>query len=145
MKIVIASDHGGFYAKSEVIKFLISKGYEVIDKGCYSKERANYAQYAIKAAEDIKNGYATFGILICSSGEGVCIAANKVKGIRCGIGYNDEVSHLLREHNDANMIAFGANFMDIEDIKRRIIIFLNSQFEGDRHIERVDTIKNYEN
>ena len=68
MKIVIASDHGGFYAKSEVIKFLISKGYEVIDKGCYSKERANYAQYAIKAAEDIKNGYATFGILICSSG-----------------------------------------------------------------------------
>ena len=68
----------------------------------------------------------------------------RLAGIRCGIGYNDEVSHLLREHNDANMIAFGANFMGIEDIKRRIIIFLNSQFEGDRHIERVNTIKNYE-
>ena len=145
-KLVVAygCDHGGYPYKEQVIKHLEERGYEVIDCGTYSKESCNYPEPAIKTAEMVASKKADYGVLVCNTGEGVSISANKVKGIRCGIGYNDEVSHLLREHNDANMIAFGANFMDIEDIKRRIIIFLNSQFEGDRHIERVDTIKNYE-
>ena len=74
----------------------------------------------------------------------MAIAANKVKGIRCGIGYNDEVSHLLREHNDANMISFGAKFMSTSDVLRRVDIFIHARFEGGRHEKRVDTIKNEE-
>ena len=105
MKISIASDHGGFKYKEEIKKHLISKGYQVIDEGTNSLDSCNYAEFALKAAEDVANKRADFGVLVCSSGEGVAIAANKVKGVRCGIGYNDTVSKLLRGHNDANMIA----------------------------------------
>ena len=86
-----------------------------------------------------------FGILICNSGEGVSIAANKVKGVRCGLGYNDDVARLIRQHNDCNMVSFGASFMSIEDILRRVDIFLNTDFEGGRHCLRVNTFVDYEN
>lgn len=145
MKISIASDHGGFKYKEEIKKHLISKGYQVIDEGTNSLDSCNYAEFALKAAEDVANKRADFGVLVCSSGEGVAIAANKVKGVRCGIGYNDTVSKLLRGHNDANMIAFGALYMDLEDVIRRVDIFLDSSFEGGRHQKRVDTIQDYEN
>ena len=81
-----------------------------------------------------------FGIVICTSGEGIMMAANKVPGVRCGLGYNDEVSRLMRQHNDANMIAFGAKFMTNEEVINRIKIFLNTNFEGGRHALRVDLI-----
>lgn len=144
MKIVIGSDHAGFLRKEEVKEFLKEKGYEVIDVGTNSTESCNYAEFALKAAEMVGKHEVDLGVLVCSSGEGISIAANKVKGVRCGIGYNDDVSHLLREHNDANMIAFGASFMDKEEVLKRVQIFLNASFQGGRHEKRVNTIKDYE-
>lgn len=144
-RISLGCDHGGYEAKEIVKKHLLNNGYEVIDVGTYSTESCNYAIYGINAAKKVANKEVDFGIVICSSGEGISIAANKIKGIRCGVGYNDDVAHLLREHNDANMIAFGAKFMQTEDIIRRIDIFLKSNFEGGRHQIRVNTIIEEEN
>ncbi len=144
MKISIACDHGGYEAKEEVVSYLKEKGYEVIDYGTYSLDSCNYPEFAFKAAEAVSRKEAEKGILICSSGEGVCMCANKVKSIRCGIGYNDDVAHLIVEHNHANMIAFGAKFMSVEDIKRRIDIFLSSKPLDGRHEIRVSMIEDYE-
>ena len=144
MKIAVASDHAGYNYKSEIIKHLTNLGYEIIDCGTHSLDSCDYPIFAKEAANKVANKEATFGVLVCSSGEGIMIAANKVKGIRCGIGYNDEVSHLLREHNDANMISFGAKFMSTSDVLRRVDIFIHARFEGGRHEKRVDTIKNEE-
>lgn len=141
MVISVASDHAGYEYKNEVINYLLSKGYQVIDCGTNSKESCDYPIYGKEAARMIKIGKAEFGVLICSSGEGIMMAANKIPGIRCGIGYNDEVAKLLREHNNANMISFGANFMKLEDIYKRIDIFLNTPFAGGRHERRVNEIE----
>ena len=94
--------------------------------------------------EKVKNKEADKGILICNSGEGVAISANKVKGIRCGIGYNNDVAHLVVEHNNCNMIAFGAHFFSVEQIMEMVDIFLSSKFEGGRHEIRVNIISDYE-
>ena len=141
MRIAIGSDHAGFLAKEEVIKFLKENGYEVEDVGTNSKDSCDYPIFGKKVAELVANGSAKYGVVICSSGEGIMMAANKVKGIRCGIAYNDEVASLLRQHNDANVISFGANFINIEDIKRRLKIFLNTDFLGERHLRRVNLIE----
>lgn len=141
MRIAIGSDHAGFLAKEEVVKFLKQEGYEVEDVGTYSKDSCDYPIFGRKVGELVTSKNCEFGVVICSSGEGIMMAANKVKGIRCGIAYNDQTAELLRQHNDANVISFGANFMDIEDIKRRLIIFLNTDFLGERHLRRVNLIE----
>lgn len=143
-KISIGADHGGFEAKEVIKKHLIDIGYDVVDCGTNSTASCNYAEFALKAAELVGNNECSLGILFCSTGEGVAIAANKVRGVRCGIGYNDEVSRLLKQHNDANMIAFGAKYMNINDILRRTDIFLSSDFDGGRHCVRVETINKYD-
>lgn len=145
MKISLASDHGGFECKEKVKDYLLSKGYEVIDCGTDSLDSCNYPEFAFKASELVKVKKVDKGILICTSGEGVAIAANKVKGVRCGIGYNDEVSRLVVEHNHCNMIAFGAKYMELKDILNRIDIFLNAKEADGRHQIRVDEIIDYEN
>ncbi len=145
IRVVLGNDHGGFEAKEVVKTHLINCGYDVIDVGTSSKESCNYAYFALEAAKKISSKEANFGILICNSGEGVSIAANKVKGVRCGIGYNDDVARLIRQHNDCNMISFGASFMSVEDILRRVDIFLHTSFEGGRHCLRVQTFIDYEN
>ena len=143
MRLAIGCDHGGFNYKERLKKDLEELGHEVIDCGTYSNERCDYPVFAFKVGEEVaKNG--GLGILICNSGEGVAICANKVKGIRAGIGYNDQVAELLREHNDANVITFGANFQTYEEVLNRIKIFISSSFAGDRHERRVNLIKNYE-
>ncbi len=143
-KIFIASDHAGFEKKEIVKKALIQEGFDMVDVGTFDKTSCDYPNFAFRCAEEvIKNK--SFGILICSSGEGIMIAANKVKGIRAGVGYNDDVAALLREHNDANMIAFGASFMREEDIINRSIIFLTTSCLEGRHRRRVDLIETYEN
>src|SRR5574344_2094219 len=140
MKIALGSDHAGFAAKEEVKKFLADNKYEVIDVGTYTNESCNYAEFGIKAAELVKSKECEYGVIICGSGEGISIAANKIKGIRCGIGYNDEVSKLLRQHNDANMIAFAGRFMKVEEVLPRVDLFLSTPFEGGRHVTRVEKI-----
>ncbi len=141
MKISIGSDHAGYLYKEEIKKYLASKNIEVFDCGTYSQESCDYPIFAKKAASMVASAEVDYGILVCSSGEGIMITANKIKGIRCGIGYNDDVARLIKQHNNANMIAFGASFMDLKDVLHRIDIFLNTEFEGGRHLRRVNEIE----
>lgn len=144
LRIAIGSDHGGVDQKDEVVKYLKSKGYEVVDVGTNSHDSCHYPVFGAEVAKRVANKECDYGIVICTSGEGICMAANKVKGVRCGIGYNDDVSRLMRQHNDANVIAFGAKFMDTKDVLKRIDIFLSTEFEGGRHQTRVDMISELE-
>ena len=139
LKISIGSDHGGLDYKEAIKKHLEGK-YEVIDVGTYSEDSCHYPQFGIAAAKLVSSGQCDFGIVVCTSGEGIMIAANKIKGVRCALGYCDEVSALARQHNDANMIAFGQKFMALEDVLRRVDIFLSTDFEGGRHATRVQMI-----
>ncbi len=141
MKISIASDHAGYAYKEEIKKYLAVKGHEMVDCGTYSLESCDYPIFAKAAALKVANKEVDFGVLVCSSGEGIAIAANKVKGVRAGIAYNDDVARLMRQHNNANMIAFGASFMKLEDVLKRIDIFLDTKFEGGRHERRVNEIE----
>ena len=143
-KVVIGSDHAGFEAKEQLKEFLKGEGYDVTDVGTDSLLSCDYPDFAFKVGETVMKDH-ILGVLICGSGEGAEMAANKVNGVRAAIGYNDEVSRLARQHNDANVITFGARFMDIKDIERRSIIFLTTAFEGGRHQKRVDKILEYEN
>ena len=141
MKIAIGSDHGGFELKEAIIKHLEKKGHKVFDYGTNSTDSCNYPLYGASVAKSVTSGESDYGIVVCTSGEGICISANKIKGIRCGIGYNDDDTKLMRQHNDANMIAFGEKFMKEKDVLRRVDIFLSTEFEGGRHALRVDMIK----
>ena len=141
MKLSIGSDHAGYNYKQEIIKYLEGKGHEVIDCGTNSLDSCDYPIFGRAAAELVAAGKVDFGILVCSSGEGIMMTANKVKGVRAGLAYNDDVARLIRQHNNANMIAFGANFMKLEDVLHRIDIFLATEFEGGRHERRVNEIE----
>lgn len=144
LKIAIGCDHGGLESKNYLVDALKKDGYEIIDVGTYTNESCHYPDFGIKVAELVRDKKANFGVVICTSGEGIMIAANKVKGIRCGLAYNDDVARLMRQHNDANIISFGAKFMTNDEILRRTKIFLKTEFEGGRHQNRVDIISNYE-
>lgn len=141
MKISIGSDHAGYAYKEEIKKYLTKKGHQVEDTGTFSTDSCDYPIFGRAAAEKVANKEVDFGIVVCSSGEGIMMTANKVKGVRCGLAYNDDVARLIRQHNNANMIAFGANFMKLEDVLKRIDIFLSTDFEGGRHERRVNEIE----
>ena len=140
MKIAVGSDHGGLTYKNEIKKHLESLGHEVIDCGTYSEESCHYPVYGEAVARKVANKEANYGVVVCTSGEGISMAANKVPGVRCGIAYNDEVARLMRQHNNANVISFGQKFMALDDVLRRVDIFLTTEFEGGRHQTRVEMI-----
>ncbi|MCR4879767.1 MAG: ribose 5-phosphate isomerase B [Bacilli bacterium] len=140
MKIAIGCDHGGYELKEQLRRYLSNNGHEVIDCGTDSVESVHYPVFAKMVAKNVLNGKAERGILICTTGEGVSMTANRFKGIRCGLCYNDEVARLMRAHNDANIIAFGARFTPLEDAIKRVEIFLNTKFEGGRHQTRVEML-----
>ena len=140
MRIAIGCDHGGYELKEQLRRYLQNNGHEVIDCGTNSVESVHYPVFAKMVAKNILKGNAERGIVVCTTGEGVCIAANRYKGIRCGIAYNDEVARLMRAHNDANILAFGARFISLEDAIKRVEIFLNTNFEGGRHQTRIEMI-----
>lgn len=140
MKIALGSDHGGFDYKKELIEHLTKKDYETIDFGCFSEESCDYPDYALPAAECVKNGDADFGILICSTGIGISIAANKVPGIRCAHCHDVVSAGLTRNHNNANMLAFGAKIISKELMFEIVDTFLSSGFDGGRHQRRIDKI-----
>ncbi len=144
MKIAIGSDHGGFKYKEAVKKHLEDQNITVVDVGPGDEFRVDYPSYGIAVGEQIRDKKVDLGVVVCTSGEGITIAANKVQGVRAGIGYDDDVAHLLREHNDANVIGFGQKQMKLEDVLRRVDLFINAKFEGERHTKRVDIIKEYE-
>jgi ribose 5-phosphate isomerase B len=143
MKIIIGSDHAGKDIRKKVIEHLSGKGNDIIDCGT-NNDTSNYAIEGIKVAENISMKKGDLGIIICGSGVGISIAANKVKGVRAALVYNEEVAKLAREHNDANVISIGARFFEIEEIIKMIDIFISTDFEGGRHEDRVHTISDYE-
>lgn len=144
MKLSIGCDHGGYDYKLKLIEHLKKNGHEVIDCGCNSLDSCDYPDYALPAALAVKNGEADYGILICSTGIGISIAANKVKGIRCAHCHDVVSAGLTRNHNNANMIAFGAKIISEELMYEIVDTFLASSFDGGRHQRRVDKITQIE-
>ena len=141
MKIAVGCDHGGLDYKNAIKDYLEKQGHEVIDVGTYTLDSCHYPIYGEAVARKVASGECDYGVVVCTSGEGISMAANKVKGVRCGIAYNDEVARLMREHNNANVISFGQKFMALEDVLRRVDIFLNTEFAGGRHATRVEMIE----
>lgn len=140
MKIAIGCDHGGFAYKEILKGYLEEKGYEPVDYGCYSEDSCDYPDFALPVAEAVARGEYKFGILICSTGIGISIAANKVPGIRCAHCHDVVSAKLTRNHNDANILAFGAKIISVELMKEITDAFLSAGFDGGRHARRVDKI-----
>ena len=144
MKIAIGGDRCGFDYKMKLVKYMEENDYEVKDVGTYEYVPCDSPVFAADVGKLVASGDCRYGVLICATGTGIAIAANKVKGIMCGIGYDDEVTRKMREHNDANVIAFGAGHMKYEDVERRLRIFLGADFIGMHHSLRVEQIKELE-
>ena len=136
----IASDHAGFEMKEELRKFLVEKGYEVKDFGTYSSESMDYPDVAHPLAESIEKGEVSQGIALCGSGNGISMTLNKHQGIRAALCWNEELAALARQHNDANVLSLPARFISVELAKRIVEKFLESSFEGGRHLRRVNKI-----
>lgn len=146
MIIALGSDRRGFEAKEKLIRHLQKSGYEIVDVGPYdSSLPVDYPIYGEKVGRAVAARKARFGVVICATGNGILMAANKVNGIRCGMGYDDDVARLMREHNNANVICFGQDYMEYDDIERRLDIFLHTDFIGDYHISRVQQLSDIEN
>lgn len=144
MKIAIGTDHNGEHIKKEIIRLLESKKIEVLDLSPRNFTIDDYTDYAIKVGEAVRKKEATYGILICGTGIGMSIAANKVKGIRCAHVSNINEAALSREHNDAQIIAMSAK-KPMHEIIKMIDIFINTNFkEEERHIRRINKITEYE-
>jgi ribose 5-phosphate isomerase B len=136
MEIAIGSDHAGFELKEQVIVYLKSKNIIVADKGTYSAERADYPDYGHAVAKEVLDKK-ILGIVICGSGNGINMSVNKHKGIRGALCWNHEVAALARQHNDANVMALPARFMNIDEAKKCVDAFTSEKFEGGRHQDRV--------
>lgn len=145
MKIAIGSDHGGFKLKEKIVIFLKSRKYQVNDFGAFSEESCDYPLIAYDVAKKVASKKNNKGILICKSGIGNCIVANKVKGIRAALCYNIKAAKLSRLHNDANVLVLGAVFTNFTKAKGIIETWLNTDFEGGRHLRRVKQIEGIEN
>ncbi|MBU5434539.1 ribose 5-phosphate isomerase B [Pseudoflavonifractor sp. MSJ-37] len=140
MKISLGCDHGGFAMKEHIKSWLESHGYEVQDCGCYSTESVDYPVYGRAAAEAVASGACERGIVVCTTGIGISITANKVKGIRCALCSEPLSAEMTRRHNDANMLAIGGGMIGPNMADRIVETFLNTEFEGGRHQRRVDLI-----
>lgn len=143
--IALGADHGGFCLKEAIIEYLKKNNIEYTDYGCYSEESVDYAIYAKKVADAVAGGEAEKGILCCGTGIGISIAANKVKGIRAAVVTNEFCAEMTRRHNDANILAMGGRVIDPDTAVKLTDIFLNTEFEGDRHIRRIEQIAKIEN
>ncbi len=144
MKVAIGSDHAGFRLKEELKSYLISLNIEVEDFGCYSEESVDYPDIAKEVALSVVKGETDRGILICGTGIGMSISANKIKGIRAAVGNELLSVRLSREHNNANILTLGARIIGIEVAKEAVKIFLETPFLGGRHQRRVEKIREME-
>ncbi len=140
MKIAIASDHGAFALKEHLKKYLAAQGHELSDCGAHSAESCDYPDFGAVAARMVAAGICERGIVLCTTGIGISIAANKVKGIRCALCHDPLSAELTRRHNDANMLALGGGFVGPNLAERIVDVFLTTEFEGGRHQRRVDKV-----
>lgn len=145
-RVIIGCDHGGFTLKKELIPFIEALGYEPIDIGCYDENSVDYPDVAFSLAERVASGEFEKGIIICGTGIGVSICANKVKGIRCALCTDEAMARLTREHNDSNVLALGGRIVGSELAKGIVKAWLETGFsQGQRHINRIARIRGYEN
>ena len=140
MKIAIGCDHGGYLLKQDVLIWLEEHDIDFEDFGCYNRDSVDYPAYGEKVGRAVASGEADFGIVICTTGIGISIAANKVKGIRCAHCTDVLSAEMTRRHNDANVLAIGAGLTGTNVALRMVEIFLNTAFEGGRHQRRVDLL-----
>ena len=139
-KICISSDHAGFSVKEYIKDYLIKKNIFTIDLGPYNNNSVDYPDYAKKVGKRIKQKKSDAGILVCGSGTGMAISANKIKGVRAAVCYNLKSTQLSRLHNNANVICLGSRLTKKNDIKKIILAFLKTNFEGGRHLKRIKKI-----
>ena len=139
-KICISSDHAGYEIKEFIKEQLIKSKISIIDLGPFLKKSVDYPDYAKKVSNRVSQRKSDLGILVCGSGTGMAISANKTKGIRAAVGYNIKSTQLSRQHNNANVLCLGSRLTKRKDIKKIIKIFLNTKFEGGRHKRRVKKI-----
>jgi ribose 5-phosphate isomerase B len=142
MKIVLASDHAGFDMKEMLKDWLTKEHINIDDVGTFSGDSVDYPDFAHALAEGVANGKYDLGILLCGSGNGVCMTANKHKGVRAALAWNVEVACLARQHNNANILCLPSRFITENDAKEIVQGFLNAEFEGGRHENRVNKIQN---
>jgi len=144
MKIAIGSDHRGYDVKRRVISVLENLGHEVFDVGPQKRESVDYPDYAFQVALAVSEGRVDRGVLICGTGIGMCIAANKVRGVRAAPCHDSITAEMSRRHNDANVLCLSADLLGDELIDRMVRIWLETEFEGGRHARRVDKITRFE-
>ena len=140
MKIAFASDHAAFDLKSIIMPYVEEKGYETVDFGTYSPDSCDYADYAHPAARAVESGECDFGIAMCGSGNGIQMTLNKHQGIRAALCWLPELAALARQHNDANFLVLPARFIAVEDAREIVDAYLQAQFEGGRHANRIAKI-----
>ncbi|HRH02281.1 MAG TPA: ribose 5-phosphate isomerase B [Bacteroidia bacterium] len=140
MKIAIGADHAGYNLKEQLIPVLKGLNCDIIDVGTHSAESVDYPDFAHPVAKSVEEKECAFGILICGSGNGVNITANKHQGIRSALCWNVEISKLARQHNDANIIALPARYIGFKEASEMVEVFISTPFEGGRHSKRVDKI-----
>lgn len=141
MNISLASDHGGLELKNKIASYLTELGHSVKDFGTYTLDSCDYPDFARPAALAVASGESERGIVVCTTGVGVSMVANKVKGVRCALCVNPDMAKMTRLHNNANMIALGQKYVEWEVAKQIVDNFLNTPFEGGRHAQRVDKIE----
>lgn len=144
MNIAIGADHAGFALKQQVVEALRLAGHNVLDTGTESAASTDYPDYAEAVARAVASGAAERGVLVCSTGTGMVIAANKVHGVRAALAVNPDEVQLSRQHNDANVLALGAKYTDAAAADQYVKLFLETAFEGGRHQRRVDKISRIE-
>ena len=145
MKVFIGCDHAALEMKAALIEYINSLGFEAVDKGTYTPDSVNYPEYAKKVALAVKDDKDSLGVLICGTGIGMSLAANKVKGIRAAAVSEVYSAKLTRQHNDSHIVCMGARVIGVETAKMIVDAFLGTDFEGERHQRRVDMIAEIEN
>jgi ribose 5-phosphate isomerase B len=144
MKIALAADHAGFEEKEEIKKTLDEIGVEYTDMGTASTDSVDYPNFARKVGEAVAHGEYDRGLLLCGSGTGMAIAANKVPGVRAAVAWNEEIARLSRQHNDANVLSLAARYIPIDEQSKIVKAWLSTDFEGGRHERRVEQITQIE-
>ena len=144
MKIALASDHAGFEEKERLKPLLKELGIDFEDLGSLSEESVDYPDYARKVAEEVSHGRVAQGLLVCGSGTGMAMAANKVPGVRAAVAWSEETARLARQHNDANVLAVGSRTQTVDDIPAIVRAWFAAKFDGGRHTGRVEKIKQIE-
>ena len=140
MKISLGADHGGVDLKDILAQALRGAGLEIIDRGTHGHDSVDYPDFAVAVARDVAAGVAERGILVCTTGIGICIAANKIHKVRAALCFNEDGAEFCRRHNDANIICFGQKYITPYMAQKMAMIFLNTEFEGGRHERRVEKI-----